>query len=170
MDRFKREDGFTLVETITVLAVLVLLYSLTLQGIGRSHQRLVEKADLQQITGDLQLLQIESKMKPGYTLQAVFYPPAASGGGCRYRLDFGYQAVDREVRGLRLAGEAERRIVLCQPEPVEEGEEDAGGGQRLTADGEDSSFLAKEICLVGSMQREYLLVVRSGGELEVLTR
>ncbi|HHU51807.1 MAG TPA: type II secretion system protein [Firmicutes bacterium] len=170
MERIKREDGFTLVETIAVLTVLVLIYSLTLQGIGRSHQRLVEKADLRQITGDLQLLQMESRMKPGYILQAVFYP-TASGEGCRYRLDFGYQVVDREVRGLRLAGEEERRIVLYRPESVGEDEEDTGGVRRFAVDEEDdSSFEAEEICLVGSTQREYSLVIQSGGELEVTTR
>lgn len=169
MDRIKQEDGFTLFETIAVLTVLVFIYSLTLQGIGGSHHRLVEKADLQQIVGDLQLLQVESRMKPGYTLQAVFYL-TASGGGCRYRLDFGYQVVSREVRGLRLAGEEERRIVLYEPEPVGEDGKDTGGIQRFAVDEEDSSFYAEEICFVGSTQREYSLVVRSDGELEVTAR
>lgn len=170
MSLIKREQGFTLFETIAVLTVLVLIYSLALQMTGRSYHRLLDKTDLQQMVSDLELLQAESMMEPGYTLQAIFYP-ADSGGGSHYWLDFGYKVVTRNLKGLKLAGEEEKKVILYEPESVREDREYADGIQRFATE-EESPFDAGEIQEISfeGMTKNYLLLVRENGEFEVTTR
>src|SRR5690554_4802573 len=104
----KKDEGFTLFETILVLTVMVLLYSLVLQGIGRSFQRMKERTDLQQIIGDLRLLQAESKLKQTDGLEVIFLPEHTEGPS-GYQLIFGHKVINRELRGLKLAGEERKR-------------------------------------------------------------
>jgi prepilin-type N-terminal cleavage/methylation domain-containing protein len=99
-----RENGFTLLEIMVVLTLLLLVVGLVFPVSGTLHQRLCIKLSLDQLEDDLLALGAQA-LGGGATPVASFEP-----GEAYYRIEVGDVELKRQLAGLVIAMETATRI------------------------------------------------------------
>ncbi|HBR34861.1 MAG TPA: hypothetical protein DD734_09520 [Firmicutes bacterium] len=95
----KRETGFTLLEVMVVLTLILLVVSLVFPVSGTLHQRLLIKLSLDQLEDDLLVLRAQAL--GGDEAPVISFEP----GQAYYRIEVGGTELKRQLSGLVIATE-----------------------------------------------------------------
>jgi prepilin-type N-terminal cleavage/methylation domain-containing protein len=102
----KQESGFTLVEVIVVLTLILLLAGLIYPLSGAINKRLLIKLSLEQIKSDLE--ELSSQALGGGVPPIIIFEPEQE----YYRIELGDLSLKRQLAGLKVAAETETRIII----------------------------------------------------------
>lgn len=95
----KRETGFTLLEVMVVLTLILLVVGLVFPVSGTLHQRLLIKLSLDQLEDDL--LALRAQALGGGEVPVISFEP----GQGYYRIEVGGRDLKRQLSGLVIATE-----------------------------------------------------------------
>ena len=102
----KREAGFTLLEVLVVLTLILLLASLVYPASNTLQERLLIRLSLDQLKDDFAALRAQA-LGGGDPLVITFVP-----GADYYHLQIGALSLERKLVGLKITAESEIKIVF----------------------------------------------------------